>query len=76
MMSTSTQDSSTREWRNYTFLRSVRCSPSLPVQIIMGPVIELYRPVESVVAGSPTVEESNHKTEGRRPKDRSVDKGD
>ena len=42
----------------------------------LGEVLtELFCPVETVVVGSPTLEESNlDKTEGRRPKDRSADK--
>ena len=71
-MTTCTQDSSTREWRNYTY-SVVACCQGCRVNTT---VIVLYSPVVSVVAGSPTLEESNlDKTEGPRPTDRSVDKG-
>ena len=89
-ISTSCRRSSMREWRHCVFLLSMGCSPSLSgtMQITLESrlkafsrvnttVIELYCPLECVVAGSPTLEESYlSKDEGRRPKNRPFEEGD
>ena len=63
-------------------LDAVRCSPSLPRYTdahsrVNTTAIELNCPLECVVAGSPTLEESYlSKREGRRPKNRPNEEGD